>query len=83
MFVKEMRKAVASRAGMLYLLFLGSGASALIYEVVWVRVFANVFGNTVNVPVNIVLGNDSNLSLSNQIPFVYYSQANRAGLGRY
>jgi len=47
MFVKEMRKAVASRADVLYLLFLGSGASALIYEVVWVRVFANVFGNTV------------------------------------
>lgn len=32
---------------MLYLLFFGSGASALIYEVVWVRLFANVFGNTV------------------------------------
>ena len=32
---------------MLYLLFFFSGASALIYEVVWVRVFANVFGNTV------------------------------------
>ncbi len=32
---------------MLYLLFFGSGASALIYEVVWVRVFANVFGNTI------------------------------------
>src|SRR5690242_13344447 len=32
---------------MLYALFLASGASALIYEVVWVRVFSNVFGNTV------------------------------------
>ena len=32
---------------MLYLLFFCSGASALIYEVVWVRVFANVFGNTI------------------------------------
>ncbi len=32
---------------MLYLLFFGSGASSLIYEVVWVRVFANVFGNTI------------------------------------
>lgn len=32
---------------MLYLLFFFSGASALIYEVVWVRVFANVFGNTI------------------------------------
>lgn len=32
---------------MLYLLFFGSGASALIYEVIWVRVFANVFGNTI------------------------------------
>jgi spermidine synthase len=32
---------------MLYALFFASGASALIYEVVWVRVFANVFGNTV------------------------------------
>jgi spermidine synthase len=31
----------------LYLLFFFSGASALIYEVVWVRVFANVFGNTI------------------------------------
>ena len=30
-----------------YLVFFGSGASALIYEVVWVRVFANVFGNTI------------------------------------
>ena len=32
---------------MLYLLFFFSGGSALIYEVVWVRVFANVFGNTI------------------------------------
>src|SRR5258706_5040217 len=32
---------------MLYLLFFWSGASSLIYEVVWVRVFANVFGNTI------------------------------------
>src|SRR5438045_3287023 len=32
---------------MLYLLFFSSGASALIYEVVWVRVFASVFGNTI------------------------------------
>ena len=32
---------------MVYLLFFFSGASALIYEVVWVRVFANVFGNTI------------------------------------
>jgi spermidine synthase len=47
MFVKEMGKAVASPPGMLYLLFFGSGISALIYEVVWVRVFANVFGNTI------------------------------------
>ena len=32
---------------MLYLLFFGSGASSLIYEIFWVRVFANVFGNTI------------------------------------
>jgi predicted membrane-bound spermidine synthase len=32
---------------MLYLLFFGSGANSLIYEVIWVRVFANVFGNTI------------------------------------
>src|SRR3989442_13832419 len=31
----------------LYLLFFASGFSGLIYQVVWVRVFANVFGNTV------------------------------------
>ena len=32
---------------MLYVLFLCSGLSGLIYQVVWVRVFANVFGNTI------------------------------------
>jgi len=32
---------------MLYLLFFCSGVSGLIYEVVWVREFGNVFGNTV------------------------------------
>jgi spermidine synthase len=32
---------------MLYVLFFCSGISGLIYQVVWVRVFGNVFGNTV------------------------------------
>ena len=32
---------------MLYLLFFLSGISGLIYQVVWVRVFGNAFGNTV------------------------------------
>ena len=32
---------------MIYPLFFLSGVSALVYEVVWVRVFANVFGNTI------------------------------------
>lgn len=32
---------------MIYLLFFCSGLSGLIYQVVWVRVFANVFGNTI------------------------------------
>src|SRR5476649_2702085 len=32
---------------LLYLLFFCSGLSGLIYQVVWVRVFGNVFGNTV------------------------------------
>ncbi|OFW25433.1 MAG: hypothetical protein A3G21_19265 [Acidobacteria bacterium RIFCSPLOWO2_12_FULL_66_21] len=32
---------------MLYLLFLLSGLSGLIYQVIWVRVFGNVFGNTI------------------------------------
>jgi spermidine synthase len=32
---------------LLYLLFFLSGVSGLIYQVVWVRVFGNVFGNTV------------------------------------
>src|ERR1700682_2799762 len=31
----------------LYLLFFCSGLSGLIYQVVWVRVFGNVFGNTI------------------------------------
>src|ERR1700686_61189 len=33
--------------GLLYLWFLCSGLSGLIYQVVWVRVFGNVFGNTI------------------------------------
>src|SRR5205809_4355212 len=33
--------------GLIYLLFFCSGISGLIYQVVWVRVFGNVFGNTV------------------------------------
>ena len=33
--------------GLLYLLFFSSGLSGLVYQVVWVRVFGNVFGNTV------------------------------------
>ena len=36
-----------SRSTLLYLLFFCSGLSGLIYQVVWVRVFGNVFGNTV------------------------------------
>src|SRR5438132_6817432 len=32
---------------LIYLLFFCSGLSGLIYQVVWVRVFGNVFGNTV------------------------------------
>jgi predicted membrane-bound spermidine synthase len=33
--------------GLLYLFFFLSGLSGLIYQVVWVRVFGNVFGNTI------------------------------------
>lgn len=32
---------------LLYLLFFCSGLSGLIYQVIWVRVFGNVFGNTI------------------------------------
>lgn len=32
---------------MIYLLFLLSGISGLIYQVIWVRMFGNVFGNTI------------------------------------
>ncbi len=35
-------------AALPYLAFFCSGASGLIYQVVWVRVFGNVFGNTVH-----------------------------------
>src|SRR5262245_6328484 len=35
------------RGDVIYPLFFFSGAGALIYEVVWVRVFANIFGNTI------------------------------------
>src|SRR6476659_8624160 len=33
--------------GLIYFLFFCSGVSGLVYQVVWVRVFGNVFGNTV------------------------------------
>ena len=33
---------------MIYLLFVCSGLSGLIYQVVWVRAFGNVFGNTIH-----------------------------------
>src|SRR6202158_3938873 len=36
-----------SMTGLIYLLFFCSGLSGLIYQVVWVRVFGNVFGNTI------------------------------------
>lgn len=36
-----------NRATLPYLLFFFSGISGLIYEVVWVRVFGNFFGNTI------------------------------------
>src|SRR5205809_2417487 len=34
-------------SGLIYLLFFCSGLSGLIYQVIWVRVFGNVFGNTI------------------------------------
>ena len=34
--------------GLLHLLFFCSGVSGLIYQVVWVRSFGNVFGNTIH-----------------------------------
>src|SRR5262245_14841158 len=39
--------AASTMTGAIYLLFFGSGFSALVYQVVWVRVFGNVFGSTV------------------------------------
>ena len=33
---------------LVYLLFVCSGLSGLIYQVVWVRVFGNVLGNTIH-----------------------------------
>ena len=37
-----------ARRTLIYLIFFCSGLSGLIYQVVWVRVFGNVFGNTVH-----------------------------------
>src|SRR5512144_2531484 len=50
---KSRRPAVLASAGsampalLLHLLFFASGAAGLIYEVVWVRQFATVFGSSV------------------------------------
>jgi MFS family permease len=35
------------QASLIYLLFFFSGVSGLIYEVIWVRMFGNLFGNTI------------------------------------
>ena len=35
------------RAALIYLLFFFSGTSGLIYEVIWVRMFGNLFGNSI------------------------------------
>jgi len=35
-------------SGLIYVLFFCSGLSGLIYQVIWVRAFGNVFGNTVH-----------------------------------
>jgi spermidine synthase len=44
----------------LYVMFLASGMSGLIYQVIWIRVFGNLFGNTVHsaalVTANFMLG---------------------------
>ena len=37
----------SSITGLLYLCFFCSGLSGLVYQVVWVRMFGNVFGNTI------------------------------------
>ena len=33
---------------LIYLLFFFSGISGLVYEVIWVRIFGNYFGNTIH-----------------------------------
>ena len=38
----------SSRPRLVYLAFFASGVSGLIYQVVWVRAFGNVFGNTIH-----------------------------------
>ena len=43
----RVRSVEVRRQPLIYFLFLCSGLSGLIYQVVWVRVFGNVFGNTV------------------------------------
>ena len=42
------RLSLGSTGPMVYLLFFLSGLSGLIYQIVWVRVFGNVFGNTIH-----------------------------------
>jgi spermidine synthase len=37
-----------SRAALIYPLFFFSGISGLIYEIIWVRIFGNFFGNTIH-----------------------------------
>ena len=42
------RRASSDRTLLPYVLFFGSGLSGLVYQVLWVRQFGNVFGNTVH-----------------------------------
>src|SRR5579862_8416099 len=41
------------------------------------------FGKQITVPVTVSLNDGSGLMLSNQVPFTYYSAANKAGMGKY
>src|SRR6185295_14135278 len=43
----------------------------------------DAFGAVVTVPVSVVFGDGTDLSLNSDIPFYYFSRANKAGAGKY
>lgn len=62
-----------------YALFLGSGASGLVYQVIWVRQFGNIFGNSVHSAALVTAMFMGGLGLGSYLAGVWADRAYRRG----